>query len=84
MMEPKHFRCDCDWAFHGLRIDPEPNGTGKLPIITVTVVNASADRRLSKRIMGAWSVLRGREHVLSEVVIHRDETADFMEYMAAL
>lgn len=72
------FPCDCGWSMHTLRIDVEPNGNE--PIITVSVVNAETVK-LSKRIRMAWQVLLGKEHVLSEIIVHRDYTRSFVAAM---
>jgi hypothetical protein len=48
------------------------------------VVNAPADLNIWQRLKMAFWVLRGREHVLSEVWIHRDEMKEFVDYIVSL
>jgi hypothetical protein len=78
----KYFRCDCGWAFHGLYIEPEDDGP--FPMTAIQVVNAPADLSFWQRVKMAAAVLRGNEHVLSEIYIHRDEMREFVEYVASL
>lgn len=82
-MKGKHFRCDCGWAFHSLYIEPDW-GDESFPCTSIQVVCAPPDLSLSQRIRAAWHVLRGDEHVLSEIYIHRDDMGEFIEYVIAL
>lgn len=77
----RFFHCDCGWAAHALHVVEVFEGTA---IVEVTVVNAPADRAFRLRLQDAWGVLRGREHVLSEIVIARDEWPAFVEHIVAI
>ena len=80
-MKAKHFRCDCGWPFHSLCINPLDD---EWPGICITVVNSRHDFSFRERLKAAWRVLRGDEHAFSEVLIHRDDVAEFAEYVAEL
>jgi hypothetical protein len=78
----KVFRCECGWAFHSLRI--EADGDEQFPPVCISVINAPTDLNIIQRIRGAWDVLSGKEHVMSEVWIHRDEMKDFVDFVSCL
>ena len=80
MAKVKIFRCDCGWAFHSLRIETDTDE--QFPPICISVVNAPADLNIIQRIKGAWNVMLGKEHVMSEVWIHRDEVKEFVEFVS--
>ncbi len=74
----KQFRCDCGWAFHSLRLDMDQGE------FIVSVVNAPRDYSFRQRLKMAWAVLRGEEHHLSEIVLHRDELDKFKEFVKGI
>lgn len=78
-MKGKHFRCDCNWAMHSLYIEPDC-GCDNI-YASVQVVNAPADVNLRQRIKMAWAILRGNEHAMTEVWIHRDDWQEFVDYI---
>ena len=80
MAKVKIFRCDCGWDFHSLRIETDTDE--QFPPICISVVNAPADLSIIQRIKGAWNILLGKEHVMSEVWIHRDEVKEFVEFVS--
>ena len=71
----KHFSCDCGWAYHSLHV--ESDGVQ----LIVQVVNAPTDINLWQRLKAAWSILLGREHILSEVYLNRSDYVDFIAYL---
>ena len=77
----KLFRCDCGWSSHILRIETDTDE--QFPPICISVV-APSDLNIIQRIKGAWDVLSGKEHVMSEVWIHRDEMKDFVDFVSCL
>ena len=81
MLKPRHFRCDCGWSFHSLCIDPLDDD---FPVIAITVINAPWDFNWRERIRAAWAVLRGNEHIFSEVIINREDVGEFAEYVTDL
>jgi hypothetical protein len=80
MAKVKIFRCDCGWAFHSLRLETDTDE--QFPSVCVSVVNSPADLNIIQRIKGAWNILLGKEHVMSEVWIHRDEVKEFVEFLS--
>lgn len=74
----KQFRCDCGWAFHSLRLDKD------FDEFVISVVNASKDYSFRQRLKMAWAVLKGDEHHLSEIILHRDELDEFKDFVKEL
>lgn len=78
----RFFHCDCGWAAHALHVVElydKPSA-----VVEVTVVNAPADRAFRLRLADAWRTLRGNQHVLSEIVIAREEWPAFVEHINAI
>lgn len=74
----RFFHCDCGWAAHALHVKAWHGS------VEVTVVNAPADLALRHRLHDAWRGLRGDLHVLSEIIIAREEWPAFVEYINAI
>ena len=84
MTEPikgRQFRCHCGWGFHSLYI---PDIDDEFPMIAIQVVNAPEDLSFWQRLKMAWYVLRGEQHVLSEIYIHRNDVQEFVDYVTAI
>lgn len=81
MITGKHFRCDCNWPFHNLYVGALFDDDLYLPSISVHIVHSPAERNLWQRIKAAGNLLRGREHVMSEIIIHRDDWKGFVQHV---
>ena len=78
--QSKHFRCDCGWAYHSLFVEPDEPGWP----FAIQVVNAPRDITFRQRVKMAWDVIRGDEHVLSEIYLHREDMQSFVTYISEL
>ena len=76
-----HFMCDCGYAWHGLEVYIDRDTPEDIPIV-MTVIGDGLS--FKDKLRAIWHILRGRQHILHEVYIARDEVQDFVAFVKKL
>ena len=61
----EHFFCDCGWAAHGLTIEQDPDDG----FVEIYITNSRWDLSLWQRIKAALTLIRGKDHVMSSIIL---------------
>ena len=82
-IKSRHFRCDCNMPQHSLFIEVIGLTDGSdWPFLSISIVNYPTS--LWGRIKGAIAILRNKDHYMSEIVMHRDDIEEFVDYIVSL
>lgn len=75
----KNFQCDCHYPGHVLRIEIDTDyDLGK--IVTVSIGTDTCNSSLLEKIKAIWNILRGHDHIYSEVVLRPKDYSEFSDF----